>query len=133
MSIKGFVTAFGSFLIIDFIWLNFVAKNFYFERMQHVGNIIDGKIKISLMPGLFVYVLLALGITYFVLPKSSNNDTFYSVFVSGAILGLVIYGVYDLTNMATLKSWPLSLALADVAWGAVATGVVSYISFSVLK
>jgi uncharacterized membrane protein len=46
----------------------------------------------------------------------------------GALLGLVSYATYDLTNLATLKDWPLIVTVVDLIWGTVLGGVVSYVS-----
>ena len=128
---KLFLSSCATFLILDFIWLNFVAKNFYFERMQNVANIQDGKIQVTLWAGLLVYVLLALGIIHFILPLLRPDSDYLSIFLLGAYFGLVVYGVYDFTNLATLKSWPLLLVAVDVSWGATVTGIATLVTQAV--
>ncbi len=70
-----------------------------------------------------VYVLLALGITYFVHPQLSQITLLGATLV-GTLFGLVVYGVYDFTNLAILKGWGLKLAVVDVIWGGVINALV---------
>lgn len=125
---KLFLVASASFLALDFLWLNVFAKKFYFQNMQEVAHIQDGQIQINLVPGLLVYVLLALGIVHFILPLLNSEQNYFSVFLAGSYFGLIVYGVYDLTNAATLKSWPLALIVVDTLWGAFATGLATVIT-----
>ena len=46
-------------------------------------------------------------------------------FLLGAVLGLVAYATYDLSNAATLKHWPVKIVVMDVAWGALLTAATS--------
>jgi uncharacterized membrane protein len=68
-------------------------------------------------PAAAVYVLLAIGIALFVVPRSS---TMGQAAAYGLAFGLIVYGVYDLTNYATVEKWPAMLVLVDVAWGSLA-------------
>jgi uncharacterized membrane protein len=65
-----------------------------------------------------VYVLLALGVVAFVLPRAAGLVSAGAMW--GALLGLVIYGLYNLTNYSTLARWPLAMTIVDIAWGAFA-------------
>ena len=75
--------------------------------------------------GLCAWALIAFGINYFVL---KNSDTANSAFLNGALFGLVLYGVYDFTNLATISTWTPEFAISDMIWGTVLCGFVSYIS-----
>ncbi|MBC7419181.1 MAG: DUF2177 family protein [Bdellovibrio sp.] len=125
---KLLLTTFVGFIVIDYVWLNFVAKKFYIEQMSEVGRIQNGEFKPIIWAAIIVYILLALGIVYFILPQIEPGQGFLQVFLCGAFFGLICYGVYDMTNLSTLKSWPLALAAADMAWGAFVTGVVTVIA-----
>jgi uncharacterized membrane protein len=65
-------------------------------------------------------VLLRAGLALFPAPRASSVE---SAAAYGALFGLVVYGVYDFTNLATLRHYPLPLALVDVAWGTVAAAI----------
>ena len=117
MNLKVFLASLVFILVVDFLWLGLIATNFYTTRLTEVGRFEDGKLKIVYWSALMVYLLLALGITVFVLPLTAASDSMLGSFVYGALFGFITYGVYDFTNHATLKSWPISLLTADVLWG----------------
>ena len=108
-------------IIIDGIWLNFVIRNFVTHSIGHLM-----KERVDILPALFFYPLYALGIIILViLPAINGEFSLWKVFLMGSLLGLVAYGAYDLTNAATLKDWPLSMTVLDMAWGTLLTGAVS--------
>ncbi len=74
-----------------------------------------------------VYLLIPAGIVLFVRPLLGANATAWQAFGWGAVYGLVLYGVYDLTNLAVLDKWSMRMTLADIAWGCVLCGSVSAI------
>ena len=83
--------------------------------------------------GLF-YLLYALGLTVLViLPAAKGETGFLKIFLLGALLGLVAYSTYDLTNLATIKNWPLMVTLVDILWGTLYTGIASIIAVYVAR
>jgi uncharacterized membrane protein len=120
ITIIDFLKTFALFVCLDVIYLGFIRKNTmdtYFEKF-------GGYHKHIIIYGLVTWALLALGTQYFVISKSTDK---YSAFLNGALLGLIIYGVYDFTNMATIKGWTHSFLLQDIAWGTVLCGFIAYI------
>jgi uncharacterized membrane protein len=115
--IKNFLITLGIFLAIDFIWLGLVAKNFY---DQALGPFSRG---LNLPAAFLTYFLIVFGIVFFVLPKSAGKID--QALKSGAIFGLIIYGVYDLTNLATLANWSLKMTIIDILWGIFVCSLVS--------
>lgn len=115
---KVFVLSLPIFIVIDFIWIGVIAKKFYLEQL--------GKFTPKLIPGLLAYVLLTLGIILFVLPKVTGRGAF-EIFIWGALFGLVAYGVYDLTNLATLKDWTIKMTIVDMLWGGAISGIMSLV------
>jgi uncharacterized membrane protein len=124
---KQFFTAALSFAILDFIWLGYVMKDFNLRHLSEIGRIENGTFNILYAPALLVYVFMALAVVLFVLPRTSE-ESFLMSFFWGALMGLFVYGVYDLTNMAILKNYPLNFALADMAWGTFVFGVVTLLT-----
>jgi uncharacterized membrane protein len=107
-----------AFMVLDGVWLGVLMKNFYREQLAPIVCFADGGIAPN-WPAAFVdYVLLGTGIALFVIPPA---PTISSAAGYGAMLGLVVYGVYDFTNYSTLRQWPFVLVLVDVAWGMVAS------------
>ena len=111
-----------AFMVLDGIWLGLLMKNFYREQLAPIVRLADGGIAPNWPSALVVYVLLGTGIALFVVPRAA---TLSSAAAFGALLGLVVYGVYDFTNYSTLRQWPFVLTLADTAWGTLATALAS--------
>jgi len=107
-----------AFMVLDGVWLGLLMKNFYRDQLAPIVRLADGGIAPNWPAAFVVYVLLGTGIALFVLPRASTVPLAAAY---GALFGLVVYGVYDLTNYSTLRQWPFVLALADVTWGAVAS------------
>lgn len=128
MFIKLFGLALPVFLIIDFIWLSQIAKNFY---SRHLGFLMKQKPDL-LSAGIF-YLIFVSGIVYFVLLPSFENGSLVKIFLSGAFFGLVAYATYDLTNLATVKDWPIIVTLVDLIWGAFLSSVVSVVVYLLAK
>ena len=100
------------FLIIDFIWLNFIAKNLYSSKIGHL--LTENP---NLIPAGIFYLLFVVGVIIFaILPGYEARSITKAIFL-GALFGLMTYSTYDLTNLATLKNWPLSVTIIDLIWG----------------
>jgi uncharacterized membrane protein len=130
---KTFIVAYFAFLLpmlaIDAVWLGAMSKRFYAPR---IGSLLAESPRLA--PAVIFYLIYALGPTVLVVVRAVDHGTGYGkVFLFGALLGLVAYGTYDLTNQATLKTWPVVVTLADLAWGSLLTGVVSIIAVSLTR
>ena len=79
---------------------------------------------------LLVYLLIPAGIVLFVRPLLRANANAWQAFGWGAAFGLVLYGVYDLSNLAVLEKWTVRMTLADIAWGCVLSGMTSILMWS---
>jgi uncharacterized membrane protein len=108
-----------AFMVLDGVWLGVLMKNFYRDQLAPIVRLGDsGGIAPNWPAAFVVYALLGTGIALFVIPRAATVPLAAAY---GALLGLVVYGVYDFTNYSTLRQWPLVLTLADVAWGTAAT------------
>ncbi|MEY3551795.1 MAG: hypothetical protein RL735_143 [Pseudomonadota bacterium] len=105
-----------AFLAIDFIWLGFVATKFYKDHLGHM--MLD---KPLLGVAFLFYLLYVVGIVVFAVLPGLREENWRTAAMLGALLGLVAYGTYDLTNLATLKGWPMTVTIVDMAWGVVLT------------
>jgi len=128
MNLTTIGTGILAFMIRDGIWLGFVVKKFYVTNLAPLGRIVDGGFVPVWWAAVLVYVFLGLGIAAFVVPRAT---TLGGAALFGALFGLVVYEVYDMTNYSTLTLWPLGLAMADMARGAFASAVVAAAAFSV--
>jgi uncharacterized membrane protein len=110
---------------VDFVWLGRTGDSFYRPAMG--GLAMDG---FRLGPAIVFYLLYALGIVFFAVSPALAAQSWKMAAAYGLALGLVGYGVYDLTNQATLKNWPLSLTLVDMAWGCFLTGLAALAGYA---
>jgi len=128
MNWKIFLCTLVAVPVLDFIFLGYIAKPFYAAHMAPVGRMVDGQIKPVYWAAVAVYLVIAFGMTYFAGARIEQAETWWQAAMVGAALGFVIYGTYDFTNHATLKSWPVPLLIADITWGAVVCGASAAIS-----
>lgn len=124
MFLKSYLTALVAFFLIDMLWLGFIAKSFYNKQLS--GFISPN---INWVAAIVFYLVFIAGLVVFVISPALKQGTAKTVFLYGMFFGLVTYATYDLTNLATLKNWPLIVTLVDLAWGALLGGLVSLITF----
>jgi len=125
----SYATAFVSMLAIDAVWLSVMAKRFY---TPYIGHLLADAPRF--VPAGIFYMLYIFGMVFFVVsPALANGASLLKVFLSGALLGLFAYATYDLTNQATLKSWPAIVTLVDLAWGALLTGTIAVLAVVVTR
>jgi uncharacterized membrane protein len=111
-----------AFLILDGIWLGLVMKDFYRTQLAPIGRFAGDSFAPIWPVAALVYVLLGVGVAVFVVPRAAS---IHSAALFGAVVGLVVYGVYDLTNYSTLARWPALVTVADIAWGTLACAVIA--------
>lgn len=124
MFIKLFLIALPVFFAIDIIWLVLVAKKFYSEQ---IGFLM--RPDINWPAAIIFYLLFIAGLVTFVISPAVENHSWKHAILFGAFFGLVTYATYDLTNLATLKDWPVLVTLADLAWGMVLAASISVITY----
>lgn len=127
-NLKTFLTAFAVFLGIDMLWLTVIAQKFY---KSQIGHLMADKAR--LIPALVFYLLFIGSMVYFVIVPALEHQNLTRLIMSAAIFGLVTYATYDLTNMATLKDWPLLVTVVDLAWGTFISLAVSLITYLIRK
>lgn len=112
-----------AFIMLDLVWFSVSLKPIYEPTFQAIQG---SPLNMRIGGGIVAWVLLALGVRYFGLADISASKT--TLFLRGAVLGFIIYGVYNGTNYATFSNYPVSTAIADTMWGTFVTGVVTIIS-----
>jgi uncharacterized membrane protein len=123
-TLKMYVVCLLIFCAIDFLWVGIVAKQWYNKELGHL--LVDS---IRFAPVIGFYALYAAAILIFAVYPSLKLDSWQYALFYGALLGLVSYAAYDLTNLATIKNWPTLLALSDMLWGTFVTAATSVILF----
>jgi uncharacterized membrane protein len=108
-----------TFLAIDAVWLGLIAKNMY---RREIGHLLAPNVRLG--AALAFYVIYTVGLLVLVVLPHQVSPLL-TVVALGALFGLVAYATYDLTNLATLTRWPVSVTLTDLLWGAFVTGIVA--------
>ena len=120
-----FVISLVTFLILDGLWLGWVAKDVYKKQLRQ-------KLRpdpIWWAAGLF-YLLFLTGLMYFAIAPAIRKEALDIAMAAGGLYGFFTYMTYGLTNLATLKSWPSRLVFIDIVWGTVLSFVVSVVTYS---
>lgn len=116
------------FFAIDLTWLGVIAKNLY---RQQLGFIM--KENVNWVAAISFYMIFILGVVYFVVNPAIIKDSWRHALFIGMLFGFITYATYDLTNLATLKDWPLKITIIDLIWGTTLGGLTSLISFFVYR
>jgi len=131
-NILSYLAAFGAIavvmLILDVVWLGFIAKSFYRQGIGHLmaasPNLVAGGVFYLLYP--FGVLLFAVAPAAWSGGLATPTDVPWSrAVLAGALFGFFAYATYDLSNLATLRGWPLRLALVDIAWGTALTAAAA--------
>ena len=125
MTLKFFASLF-LILALDFLWLGFIVKDFNLQQLRYIARIENGAFQLLPVPAVLAYLLMALSVVLFSLPQAANANSGLEAFFWGAMLGLVVYGIFDFTNLAVLKDYPLAFAACDLAWGTFLYGFVTW-------
>ena len=121
----------GVCLFLDLVWLT--ARGEYHSRL--FAEIQKSPLTIRFLPALAVYILIALAVWYFVFQVAATSVARdpAKAFAVGATLGFSMYGLYDLTNYATLKGYTLEMTVVDMAWGTFLCGTAAGVTAYLLK
>lgn len=126
--IKNFIITFIVFMTIDLIWLGVVAKNLY---NKYLGYIMTKNI--NWIAAVIFYIIFVIGLLIFVIhPALAKESTQYLLLYAMAY-GFITYATYDLTNLATLKDWPIEITIIDLIWGTTLSTLTSYFSYLVIN
>ena len=130
MTLGSFCKLYGvavvTFLAIDLIWLGVVARSFYQAQVGHLM-----RANVNWAAAILFYMIFVSGIVVLVVWPAIERQNLVLAIVLGAVLGLVTYAAYDLTNLATLEGFPVTVAIVDLVWGAVLCSTVSAVTYLV--
>lgn len=112
------------FFAVDLLWLGFVARKFYRANLQHLLSPAVN------WPAAFAfYFIYIAGILIFAVRPGLEADSLSRACLYGALFGFFTYATYDLTNLATLRDWPLLVAVVDIVWGTILCTLVAGASY----
>ena len=124
MTLKLSLIALPIFFVIDMAWLLLFAKKFY---QTQIGFLM--KPNINWVAAIIFYLLFIAGLVTFVISPAVEKHSWVHAILYGALFGLITYATYDLTNLATLKDWPLFVTVVDLIWGTVLAASISVITY----
>ena len=116
------------FFAVDMIWLGFVAKKFY---RNNLGFVLSPDV--NWPAAISFYLVYIAGILIFAVVPALEKESLSKALFWGCLYGFFTYATYDLTNMATIKNWPLKVVMVDILWGVFLCSTVASISFLIGK
>ena len=126
--VNSFLKLFGASLLffaaLDMLWIGLLARQHYLSNIGSLMRYANGSYNVVWWAGLLVWALIVLGSIIFVLPLTQGQSLGTALFYGG-LFGLVLYGVYDLTNYSLLKDWPLSTTVLDIVWGVLSNALLA--------
>jgi uncharacterized membrane protein len=126
-TILSYLLSIPVLVALDLGWVGFIMKGFYRTRLAQVLSP-----TVNWPPLVGFYLLFSIGIFYFAAYPAHMRGSVLAAIGAGFLLGLVAYGTYDFTNMATLPSWPLSVTIVYILWGGVIAAIVATAGYYLL-
>jgi uncharacterized membrane protein len=114
--IAAYTVALLILCLLDALWLGWVARDFY---RQQLGTLMTDNIRV--VPAALYYLLYPAVVVYLALTPPARSTA--QAAMRSAVLGLAAFGVYDLTNLAILRGYSITVATVDMAWGGFATAL----------
>jgi uncharacterized membrane protein len=108
-------------IVLDAVWLGYLARDTY---KRQLGALMAPRRRWGVAAAF--YVIYAVGLVWFAVMPAAAAGAPVKALALGGLLGLVAYGTYDLTNLATLRDWPVAITLVDLAWGTVASAISAF-------
>ena len=122
--IVAWLAALAALAVLDALWLGVVSREFYKARLGQL--LLDRPLWWA---AILFYLVHAAGIAVFATPPAMAAGSWSAALLYGALFGFCVYAAYDLTNLATLRGWSLTLSLVDLAWGAAVTAAATLAAF----
>lgn len=124
----AFVATAIPLLAMDAAWLNYASSRIYRPRL---GSLLVETPNLAVAAGF--YLLYSLAVAVLVVVPAAAQGSWFAALACGALLGAAAYGTYDITNLATLRGWPLSISLIDMTWGIVVTALAATAGYFVTR
>ena len=125
--LKVFLCLVPIIFLIDYLWLGNIMSRFYLTELGQMAREKDGAFAPIIWAAVLVYALIPLGIVLFVLPGLPAENFVIPALGKGLLFGLVMYGIYDMTNYSLVNNWSLKLSAVDIAWGGFLNAIGSLI------
>lgn len=126
--VKIYIVTLILFVLIDGIWLGFIARGLYAKEL---GFILSSNPK--WISAILFYAIYVGGLCYFAVIPALSNHNYKLALINGMVLSFIAYSTYDLTNLATIENWPVKVTIIDMIWGSFLGGTVSLASYNILN
>lgn len=127
-ALTAYLSTFVVFALLDFVWLGFIARDLYRNGIGHLMLESPNWTAAALF-----YLIYIAGLVFFAVLPALGAGSWGRATLYAALFGFVCYATYDLTNLATLRGWPVAIVVADLAWGAFASVAAATASFLVTR
>ena len=127
-SISASVSTGVIFFLIDLVWLGIMTPRLY--KPQLAAYMAD---KFNLLPAVIFYILFTVGLMLLVVFPAVERGSLLRAVLLGGLLGLVAYATYDLTNLSSIKNWPLIISVVDIAWGTVLSAISATLGYLIVR
>lgn len=126
--LKTYLITFIVFFVIDLFWLGFLAKDLY---RAELGNFMAAKT--NWPAAIIFYLIFIAGLIYYAVNPALDSGSWLEALKLGALFGFITYLTYDMTNLATLKDWPIKITIIDILWGSSLNALTSLVSFHLVN
>lgn len=116
-SLKVFLFLPPILFALDYLWLGMFASSLYRKELGGFLRLSGDAMQPVIWAALLVYIAIPAGIVLFALPRVSQDNLVLSALFWGALYGLVVYTIYDMTNYSLLRDWSLRMSVIDIFWG----------------
>ena len=126
--VVGYIAFLVAFGICDAIWLGTMTAKLYRPAL---GDLIVEQVRY--WPAALFYFGFPLGVVHFALMPALRDGSAGAALLNGALIGLLAYATYDLTNLATVKDWPVLITAIDLVWGSAVSGATTAIGYLLIR
>ena len=126
--LKVYALAVPIFFAIDILWLGVIAKGFYRRKLDFILSS-----QVNWAAAVIFYLIYIAGILFFAVRPALNDHSYGQAALLGGLYGFFTYATYDLTNLATIKNWPLAIVVLDILWGVCLCSLVATLSFAMAE
>lgn len=116
----AYLAGVAAHIALDAIWLGMIARTTY---KRHLGSLMAPRIRWGAAAAF--YAVYGTGTLWFAAMPAAAAGAPFQALALGGLLGLVAYGTYDLTNLATLRDWPTAITVIDLMWGIAASALAA--------
>ena len=126
--LKMYLVSLAVFFAIDILWLGFIAKDYYRAQIGHLMAE-----RTNWPAAIIFYSIFIGGLVLFAVNPALEQESWTHALKMGAVFGFMCYATYDMTNLATLRDWPVVITVVDIAWGTALNSLTATISYFIIR